>query len=147
MSRKNQREQIGTQLREYLRIAELHVPDQYPLDIKSVAAKLGISRTTLYHYGFDTDINVARERQQANVQLTGKALERRSYEDLMATVRQELAQAQERNKALVARLNLVEGNAMRLGVDPEELYKPIAKPIRSTSRAGTTRSSNNWKRR
>src|SRR5215813_5587897 len=44
----------------------------------------------------------------------------------------------EKNKKLVAQIAIIEVNAARLGIDPEELYKPIPKPIRTVSRAGAT---------
>jgi hypothetical protein len=46
--------------------------------------------------------------------------------------------AEERNKHLVARLALVEANAARLGIDPEELYRPVMRPMRNVSHAGKT---------
>jgi hypothetical protein len=49
-----------------------------------------------------------------------------------------LEKERERNKALVARIAIMEANAARLGFDPEEMYKPILKPVRTVSRAGTT---------
>ena len=53
-----------------------------------------------------------------------------------AGYRRELEKERERNKALVARIAIMEANAARLGFDPEEMYKPILKPVRTTSRAG-----------
>jgi hypothetical protein len=38
---------------------------------------------------------------------------------------------------LLAHLAIIEANAVRLGIDPEELYKPILKPVHMVSRAGT----------
>jgi hypothetical protein len=40
--------------------------------------------------------------------------------------------------ALVTRIAIMEANAARLGFDPEEMFKPILKPVRATSRAGTS---------
>jgi Transposase len=39
----------------------------------------------------------------------------------------------------VARLNLVEANAKRLGIDPEQLERPISKPSRQQRNAGRRR--------
>jgi hypothetical protein len=54
---------------------------------------------------------------------------------------QELEKERERNKALVARIAIMEANAARLGFDPEEMYKPILKPVRTVSRAGAIRGT------
>ena len=35
------------------------------------------------------------------------------------------------------RIAVIEANAGRLGIDPEELYRAILKPVRSLSRAGS----------
>ncbi len=49
---------------------------QAELDISDVAARIGVSRTTLYNYDLDQVIQAAAERQQANRGVTGKARER-----------------------------------------------------------------------
>ena len=36
--------------------------------------------------------------------------------------------------ALVGRIVIMEANVARLGFDPEEMHKPILKPVRTTSR-------------
>ncbi len=48
-----------------------------------------------------------------------------------------LQQERERNKHLVAQVAVMEANAARLGFDPEEMYRPLLKPVRTVSRAGT----------
>ena len=42
----------------------------------------------------------------------------------------------ERYRKLVGLIATREANAGRLGFDPEEMYKPLMKPIRSVSHAG-----------
>ena len=61
-----------------------------------------------------------------------REIERRSFHDQVHGLSQELEKERERNKALVARIAIMEANAARLGFDPEEMYKPILKPVRTT---------------
>jgi len=44
-------------LLDHLAIAETGVAEEYALDVRSVAAALQISPTTLYKYGFNREIN------------------------------------------------------------------------------------------
>ena len=108
MPRVSVRDQLQQRLRDYLAIAEAHAPDETALDVRSVAAALGVSPTTLYKYGFNNDVNAAEQRQR---------------------------------ERLVGRIAIIEANAGRLGIDPEELYRAILKPVRSMSRAGSNMNS------
>ncbi len=137
MPRVSVRDQLQQRLRDYLAIAEGHAPDETALDVRSVAAALGVSPTTLYKYGFNNDVNSAQQRQRENGQLSGAAIEQRFFEDQLAQLKAELEREQERNKQLVGRIAIIEANAGRLGIDPEELYRAILKPVRSMSRAGS----------
>lgn len=130
MGRKSQEAALNHSVQAYLEAARRN-PAVYRLDVKSVAAALGVSRTSLYKYGLDKLIH---ETQQQLVE----AGEERSYRmsDLMAELRQQLKLAEECNKALLAQLNVIEGNAARLGIDPEELYRPLPKPMRAVARLG-----------
>lgn len=137
MPRVSVRDQLQQRLRDYLAIAEGHGPDEKALDVRSVAAALGVSPTTLYKYGFNNDVNAAEQRQRENELLSGAAIEQRFFEDQLAQLKAELEREQERNRQLVGRIAIIEANAGRLGIDPEELYRAILKPVRSMSRAGS----------
>lgn len=136
MPRSSVREDLRQRLREHLAVAEAHPAEA--LDVRSVAAALGVSPTTLYKYGFNREINAAEQRQLECGHLSGSEIERRSFHDQVLGLSQELERERERNKALVARIAIMEANVARLGFDPEEMYKPILKPVRTVSRAGTT---------
>lgn len=138
MPRSSVREDLLRRLREHLAVAEAHAPEESPLDVRGVAAALGVSPTTLYKYGFNREINAAEQRQRTNGHVSGGEIERRSFHDQAHRLSQELEKERERNKALVARIAIMEANAARLGFDPEEMYKPILKPVRTVSRAGAT---------
>jgi hypothetical protein len=117
-----------------------HKPDETALDVRTVAAALGVSPTTLHEYGFNNDVNAAEQRQRENALLSGPAIEKRFFEGQLDQLKTELEKELERNRQLVGRIAIIEANAGRLGVDPEELYRAVLKPVRSTSRAGS-----NWK--
>jgi hypothetical protein len=138
MPRSSVREGLLRRLRDHLAVAEAYAPEERPLDVRSVAAALGVSPTTLYKYGFNREINAAAQRQGEYVHVSGREIERRCFHDQIHGLSQELEKQRECNKTLVARIAIMEANAARLGFDPEEMYKPISKPIRTVSRAGTT---------
>lgn len=137
MSRQSKEADIKTSLREYLAIAEVHSSEEYPIHVRAVASVLKVSPTTIYKYKLDDEITAAEERQQENAKLTGKALRRRNDTAAIQDVKAELKQERERNKHLVARIATMEANVARLGFDPEELYRPFLKPVRTVSHAGT----------
>lgn len=136
MPRHNQQEELTTALRAYLAEALKHSPEEYPLDARSVAKALGVSPTTLYKYRFQEPIREAAQRQQENAKQASKKASLYSPKERLHKLSEELKLAEERNKHLVARLALVEANAARLGIDPEELYRPVLKPVRTISHAG-----------
>jgi hypothetical protein len=139
MPRSSVREDLLRRLREHLAVAEAHPAEECSLDVRGVAAALGVSPTTLYKYGFNREINAAEQRQRKGSHIPVREIERRSFHDQVHGLSQELENERERNKALVARIAIMEANAARLGFDPEEMYKPILKPARTTSRAGSAR--------
>ncbi len=139
MSRPSIREDLQRRVCAHLAIAETHPPEEVPLDVRSVAAALSVSPTTLYKYGLNDEINAAEQRQRENGRLSGAAIERRYFQDHIARLKAELEKEREISKGLVGRIAIMEANAARLGFDAEEMYKPILKPIRTMSRAGTNK--------
>jgi hypothetical protein len=140
MPRVSIRDQLHQRLRDHLAIAEAHPPSEMALDVRSVATALRISPTTLYKYGFNDDINAAEQRQQENASLSGAEIEKRFFEGQADQLRIELEMERERNRQLVGSIAVIEANAGRLGIDPEELYRAILKPVRSMSRAGSNKN-------
>ena len=137
MPRVSVRNQLHRHLHDYLAIAEAHPPNEMPLDVRSVAVALHVSPTTLYKYGFNEDINAAERRQQEHNLLSGPEIEKRFFESQLDQLKTELEKERERNRGLVGRIAIIEANAGRLGIDPEELYRAVLKPVRSMSRAGS----------
>ena len=136
MGRKSQEIELTAAVKEYLRMAELSQLDARLLNVKSVTAALGVSRTSIYKYGLDELIREAQQKQISDGHAKPHKLN-----DLLANLRQELKQSKIRSKALLAQLNLVEANAARLGIDPEELYRPLVKPIRVLPQVDHSRRS------
>jgi hypothetical protein len=130
MGRKSQEATLTSSVTAYLEAVRRN-PAAYRLDVKSVAVALGVSRTSLYKYGLDRMIREARQQQEEMDEEPSNRLS-----DVLAQLRQELKVAEQRNKALLTRLNMIEANAARLGIDPEELYRPLPKPMRAVSHAG-----------
>ncbi len=141
MPRQSKQEELTAALRVYLSAAEAHSPEEYPLDCRSVARALGVSPTTLYKYQLQEDISAAEQRQRERDEQTSKTPRCTISKERLQRLEETAKQAEERNKHLVARLALVEANAARLGIDPEELYRPVMKPIRTVSHAGKSGAS------
>lgn len=139
MGCKSKQEEVTRAVRAYLVAGESQPPEQYQLDVKHVAAAVGVSRTSIYKYGLVEEIRAAARRQRERMGLPAGNGNRHRWRETIHKLREELAQADERNRTLVAQLNLIEANAARLGIDPEELYQPLVKPIRSVARNGRER--------
>lgn len=136
MPRSSMRTDLLRRLRDHLAVAETHPAEECPLDVRGVAVALGVSPTTLYKYGFNREINAAELHQQENGALSGKAIEPRYYSDQVRALTKQLEKERERSRGLVVRIAVMEANAARLGFDPEDMHKPILKPVRTLSRAG-----------
>lgn len=130
MARPSEKEKIVQAVNDYLREKESTDPDKYPFNVKSIASALNISRTTIYKYGLHEDIQAADEQRRLRLELDGVLSKSDRTFLTNRQLKSELEQAEKRNRALVARLNIIELNAARLGVDPEELFKPLQSPIR-----------------
>jgi hypothetical protein len=84
---------------------------------------------TLRKYGLDTEVRYTAERSQAAART---ALHRIRLEtnDRLRHRDAQITQLRIANEALLARIALVEGNAHRLGIDPDQLWQPILAPPR-----------------
>jgi hypothetical protein len=145
MPRSSKEDEVRKKVLAYLKTAEAGDPSDFPIDVRNISRRVRCSPTTIYKYGLEDEISAARERQANNNPEARRASKRQKDKDAMRAARSELQEHSNINKGLVARLALVEYNAARLGIDPEELYKPMPKPIRSASRAGMRKRS--WKSR
>jgi hypothetical protein len=126
MARPSKQERITQAVRAYLTQAEQQSPETHPLDVGSVAQAVGCVRSSIYNYGLQRDILDAAARQRECHQTDPDS----HLKALLRQLQGELAAMAVRNHALLERLNLVEANAVRLGVDPDDLYRPLLKPPR-----------------
>ncbi len=65
-----------------------------------------------------------------------KALERRTYEDMLRSYRDEIARLEKHNEQLRAQMDLIDYTIARLPINVEELYRPMPKPDRSVAHSG-----------
>ena len=122
MPRSSLREELTSRLHEYLAIAELHSPEEYPLDVKSVAVALNVSRTTLYKYALDEDIAAASQRQLDRAYNSGRRTRRNMIEEIMSELKARLHLAEERIKQLIARLAMVGGQRCTAWNKSQRIY-------------------------
>ena len=146
MPRLSIHEELKRRLHDHLAIAETHPPQECPLDVRSVASLLRVSPTTLYKYGLNREINAAEQRQREDTGRAGAVTEQQIYKDRICDLAQELENERQRSKNLVSRIAIMEANAARLGLDPEEMHRPLLKPLRSVSRAGGGNSAGTTRR-
>jgi hypothetical protein len=138
MARPSERDIIEPKVRDYCNRAVKTTAEEMPLSFLGMSQRLGVNRATLKKY-FSTLIKNAQHKQQGNSK-TGE-LRRRPLEcaEKLRSRDQEISALTQRNKALLALIALVELNAARHGINPEELYLPVPKPDRRVSRAGRSR--------
>ncbi len=139
MPRSSKEDEVRKKILAYLKTAEAGDPSDFPIDVRNISRRVRCSPTTIYKYGLDGDISAAQKRQANNNPEARRASKRQKDKDAIRALRLELDKHAKINKGLIARIALVEYNAARLGIEPEELYKPMPKPLRSTSRAGKKR--------
>jgi hypothetical protein len=139
MPRPSLEHEVRQAVREYLHMAETLSSEEAPLNALAVAERLNFNRKTLKKYGLDADIASAAERQSRNGELSPKIKARRSMNNMLRDRSQEIEALRHRCEALVATVCLVEGNAQRLGIDPAELWRPLAVPERSLPHTGGRR--------
>jgi hypothetical protein len=147
MPRKPAENRIVRAVRDYIALAENASPAERPLDVRSVARIVRTSPTTLYKYGLQELIKQAARRQKTNSTASPAEQERRAYEERLQALRDENEELHERNRGLLAHIALLEGNAARLGIDPEDLCQAIVKPDRRVSRAGKAQPAPNGRTR
>jgi hypothetical protein len=135
MARPSERDLIEPNVRDYCNRAVKSTAEEMPLSFLGMSQRLQVNRATLKKY-FSTLIKTAQQKQQGNDK-TGE-VKRRPLEcaEKLRNRDQEIFALTQRNKGLLALNALVELNAARLGINPEELYVPVPKPDRRVSRAG-----------
>lgn len=147
MPRSSKEEEVRKKVLAYLKTAEVSDPADFPIDVRNISRSVRCSPTTIYKYGLEDAISASRKRQSDNNPEARRASKRQKNKDAIRAARSEIEEHSKINKGLVARLALVEYNAARLGIDPEDLYRSMPKPLRSASRAGMKRKGSRKRRR
>lgn len=138
MGRPSKKDRIIEAVDEYLTKAICESPDEYSIDAKTISEVVNCSRASIYNYGLQDKIREASDKQAKFYKRNGGS-GKRTLHDIIDDLRVEIKRVETHNLNLLERLNLVEANAERLGIDPEELYKPVMTPSRLTPRTGRKR--------
>ena len=137
MARPSERDKIEPKVREYCARAVKTTPEKMPLSHLGMSQRLNINRATIKKY-FAKLIKKAQLKQLANSKSDAPKRKRRECSDMLRDRDQKISEIEHRLKATLALITLVEINAARLGINPEELYIQVPKPDRRVSRAGRT---------
>jgi len=121
MPRNSEKFKVRQAVRDYLALAVLKTPKEHPINVKKVAEDVGFSRTTIYKFGLNVEIQGAETEQRKNARRSGKLIEKQVYQDIIGDLRRELEKEKLVVKSLQAEIMLIEANSSRLGIDPEEL--------------------------
>lgn len=138
MARPSERDKIEPKVREYCGRAVKTTAEKMPLSLLGMSQRLNINRATLKKYFVDL-IKKAQLKQLANPKSNAPKRKRRECSEMLRDRDQKIVELEHRAKATLALIALVEINAARLGINPEELYVPVPKPDRRVSRAGRAR--------
>ena len=131
MPRPSEEASVRARVAAQVLAAEQAEPGRYPMSLNAVAKRSGISRVTLRKYGLDVLIREAARRQEG-AKRTQSDKVRAEAGMQIKDLREHLARALRANEALLGQIALAEGNAQRLGLDPSDLWRPIATPDRAT---------------
>lgn len=131
MPRPSEEPSVRSRVEAELLAAEQAEPGRYPLSLNAVAKRTGISRITLRKYGLDALIREAGRRQEGAKRTQAHKVRAEASQQIK-DLQERLATAISGNEALLGQIALAEGNAQRLGIDPSELWLPIATPDRTT---------------
>jgi hypothetical protein len=121
----------------YLLKAETLPASEMPITYQAIAAATGFDWRSVKKYT-EREVTESRVRQQ-RAGRSARAKEEQAYADRLQELRDQVADLKRKNEGLHAQMILMEGNARRLAIDPDELYKPLVKPDRTMSRAGSGR--------
>jgi len=133
MARPSIQSAVTEKVRAYIAKALQSSPKQMPLSTLAVAKAVGNDRRVLKKYRLDEEIAQAAKLQRRSHR-RGTDNARRTMDERLAVLTSERDRMAMQVNSLLGRLALVEGNAKRLGIDPEELYRPLAPPDRRVPR-------------
>lgn len=131
MAPKSKENELHQELIEYLHIVREFDPETHPINVKSVAAAIGISRTTIYKYDWVEEIHQAHEYQLQMVRSNPTAALRYRDKLKIQALATEIECWKQRCLAQAVELAIIDENAQRHGIDPESLRTSPPKSDRS----------------
>lgn len=132
MARPSIESQVKEKVSQYIEKAMGSSASAMPLSTLAVSVAVGHDRRVLKKYGQDLVI-AAADKKRAKSLRGGANEKRRSIEARLEAIQLDNKRLETQSNALLARLALIEGNAKRLGIDPEDLFEPLAPPDRRVS--------------
>ncbi len=99
-----------------------------PITIEGIAKDTGWSRAVIYKHKLQRLI-----KDKIKEQRRLRTDRRRSRDEVIARLQDELARAQQENDGLRAKILLMEEAAYAAGVKPDSLYEPVHQPTRATT--------------
>lgn len=129
MARPSIEARVTEKVAKYVADAVVLPYGEMPLSTLAVAKSIGHDRRVLKKYGLDVVIAAADKRAGRDAK-RGRDTRRRSLEERVDAATSEVDKLEQQVHSLLARLALIEANAKRMGIDPEELYRPFAPPDR-----------------
>jgi len=124
---------VTERVRAYIERALQTSPKLMPLTTFAVAKAIGNDRRVLKKYRLDEEISQAAKVQR-RTHCTRADTARRTLDERLSALASERDRMVTQVNALLGRLALIEGNAKRLGIDPEDLYRALTPPDRRVAR-------------
>lgn len=115
---------------EYLLRAVPKPPGEAPINYSAISRETGIDRRTVKKH-CEEEVQKAQRKQKLE-QKSAREREEDAYREQLRAKQEQIDKLKEENERLLERLHLVEGNARRLGIDPDDLYEPLRPPDRGT---------------
>lgn len=141
MARPSIESKVTEKVGKYVEDSALLPYGEMPLSTLAVAKAIGHDRRVLKKYGLDVVIAAADKRAGRDAKL-GRDTKRKSLEERVNAARLEVDRLGKQVNSLLAQLALVEANAKRISIDPDELYRPLTVPDRRVANIfGSKRSS------
>lgn len=129
MARPSIQNAVTEKVKSYIERALKTSPQLMPLSTLAVAKAIGNDRRVLKKYRLDEEI-VQAAKVQRRTHRMGADSARRTLDERLSAMMTERDRMVAQVDALLGRLALIEGNAKQLGIDPEDLYRPLVPPDR-----------------
>lgn len=130
------KEKTEERVRAYLKRAIEQPAEKAPINYSEISRRTEIDRRTVKKWMRSEIEQAQREQTRNSGELSPRERDAQLFRDKLRSRDQQIGKMETVIGNLRERLLLVEANAQRLGINPDELYSPIRRPDRSVSRAG-----------